>query len=143
MKPNMTLACAVAAMLVLAAPALAEDAPPQRLTEAWKSALAGGEPVVSPQQYAKLNNLAFQAAAARVCEGFELDEAKFTAALADATAPKADLSPEDTALQQDFVLVEFGMRYGMLIAEGEAQEKSFCDNAAALKKQTEVPVVWE
>ena len=98
--------------------------------------------VIAPQQFAKLNNLAFQAAATRVCKGFELDEAKFTDALGEAAVPRDGLSPEEIAIQQDFVLVEFGMRYGLLIAEGKTANQSFCANADALRT-SDVPNVWE
>lgn len=123
--------------------AQAADEKTDRLAEAWKSALAAEEPVLSAQQIAKVNNLAFQAAATRVCDGFELSHDKFVAALEDATqSEKTNLSDDAIAVRQSFILVDFGMRYGLFIAEGEGQDKSFCGNAAELKK-SDVPNVWE
>jgi hypothetical protein len=131
-------------VVLLATPAFSADEKTHRLDDAWKSALLGEEPVLSPQQFAKLNNLAFQAAAARVCDGLELDQGKFIAALEDATAAaKDDLTPEALDTRQSFILIEFGTRYGLLIAEGEAQDESFCRNAAELKDKADIPNVWE
>jgi hypothetical protein len=138
-----TVSMALASILV-ATTAFAADEKTHRLDDAWKSALLGEEPILAPQQFAKLNNLAFQAAAVRVCDGFELDQAKFTAALEDATAAaKDDLTPEALDTRQAFILIEFGMRYGLFIAEGEAQDKSFCTNATELKAKADIPNVWE
>jgi hypothetical protein len=135
---------AAMAASVFLIPAVAADETPQRLGDAWKSALLGAEPVLTPQQFAKLNNLAYQSAAVRVCEGFEINAEKFNAAIADATAPaKDDLSDEEFQVHQSFVLIEFGMRYGLFLAEGKAQDKSFCANAAELKTKTEIPNIWE
>lgn len=138
-----TVSMALASILVTTT-AFSADEKTHRLDDAWKSALLGEEPILAPQQFAKLNNLAFQAAAVRVCDGFELDQAKFTAALEDATAAaKDDLTPEALDTRQAFILIEFGMRYGLFIAEGEAQDKSFCTNATELKAKADIPNVWE
>lgn len=136
---------AVIGISVAAIPALAaEVGPTTRLTNAWSSALRGAEPVLTPAQFAKLNNLAYQAAAVRICDGFEISEAKFSSALAEATKPaKSDLSEDDIALHQNFVLVEFGMRYGLLLAEGNVEKTAFCAGAAELKSATDVPNIWE
>lgn len=138
-----TVSIALAALL-LTSPAISADEKTHRLDNAWKSALLGEEPILAPQQFAKLNNLAFQAAAVRVCDGFELDQAKFTTALEEATAAsKDDLTPEALDMRQAFILIEFGTRYGLFIAEGEAEDKSFCKNAAELKTKADIPNVWE
>jgi hypothetical protein len=145
MKSFMIAASAIASTLVLSmGSAISAEEKTQRLNDAWASALIGDEPVLSAKQTAKLNNLAFQAAATRVCEGFELSQDKFIAALEDATASdKTDLSDDAIAMRQSFILVDFGMRYGLLLAEGEAQDESFCKNAAELKTKADIPNVWE
>jgi hypothetical protein len=135
---------AAMAVSVFLTSAVAADDAPHRLGDAWKSALLGAEPVLTPQQFAKLNNLAYQSAAIRVCDGFEINAAKFNAAIADATAPaKSDLTDEEFQAHQAFVLIEFGMRYGLFLAEGEADDKSFCANAAELKTKSDIPNIWE
>lgn len=117
----------------------------KRLHEAWETALAGQENVLTPQQFAKLNNLAYQAAVVRVCDGFEIDGKKFRAQLSEATEPShgATLSDDEYRTHTTFVLVEFGTRYGLLIAEGNATKAPFCEKAAALRKDADIQNVWE
>lgn len=144
MIKSLTIASLALAVALSTTSVSSADEKPHRLDDAWTSALLGQEPVLSPQQFAKLNNLAFQAAAVRVCEGFELDQNKFTAALDEATAPaKEDLAPETLDARQAFILIEFGTRYGLFLAEGEAKDESFCKNAKELKGKTDIPNVWE
>jgi hypothetical protein len=141
---KLALSAALAISLLMPSVVSAEEASTHRLGSAWQSALAGSEPVLTPQQFAKLNNLAYQSAATRVCDGFEIDQAKFTTALADATAPgKSGLSDDETRLHQTFVLIEFGARYGLFLAEGNAQKQSFCASAVELKGKADIPLVWE
>jgi len=129
--------------LAFAGTAIAEDAA-GRLNETWKDILAGQENVLTPQQFAKLNNLAFQAAAVRVCNDLDLDETKFTEQLAEATSPSAtDLTEDEAKAHASFVLVEFGIRVGAFIAEGNTGEKAFCDSALELKGKSDIPNVWQ
>ena len=37
----------------------------------------GQEPILTDKQFAMLNNLAFQAAVTKICDGYELDQNKF------------------------------------------------------------------
>lgn len=135
---------AFALLLLPTAHAVADEPSTQRLSGAWKDALAGEERVLTAQQFAKLNNLAYQAAATRVCDGLEIDEKKFEAALAEAIAPAGENLTRDQALvHQNFVLVEFGTRIGLFIAEGDAKKQSFCANATEFKNSKDASNVWE
>jgi hypothetical protein len=61
---------------------LAEDqADDNRLDEAWTDAVGDDENILTEKQFAMLNNLAFQAAVTKVCEGFDLDQSKFAKAI--------------------------------------------------------------
>lgn len=116
-----------------------------RLHEAWEDALEGQEHVLTPQQFAKLNNLAYQAAVVRVCDGFDIDDAKFRAQLFEAAEAPHDssLSEDEHKAHSTFVLIEFGTRYGLLIAEGNSAKASFCEKASALRKDADIQNVWE
>jgi hypothetical protein len=93
---------AAAAVLIagVTVSALAEDQAEDdnRLDEAWKDAIGDQENILTDKQFAMLNNLAFQAAVTKACEGFELDQSKFAKAITDATTPlpNPDMSEEDS-----------------------------------------------
>jgi hypothetical protein len=70
------LAAAVVLVTSVTTLVFAEDqADDNRLDEAWKDAVGDQENILTEKQFAMLNNLAFQAAASKVCDGFELDQA--------------------------------------------------------------------
>lgn len=135
----------VAAVCLLAASPLgAQDQDDNRLDEAWKDALEEEEPILTPEQFAMLNNLAYQAAVTRVCDGFELDQHKFAEGLEQAIKPAStSLSEDETRHHANAALIMLGMRYGLLIAEGNAAKDDFCANATELKGDPEVPHYWE
>ncbi len=86
------LAAAVVLITGVTASVLAEDQADDdnRLDEAWKDAIGDQENILTEKQFAMLNNLAFQAAVTKVCEGFDLDQSKFAKAITDATTPSAE-----------------------------------------------------
>ena len=92
-----------------------------------------------------LNNLAFQAAVTKVCEGFELDQAKFANAITDATTPlpNPDMSEEDKKIWETAVIMRLGATYGVLLAEGNTRPEQFCASAKELKADPDVPNVWQ
>jgi hypothetical protein len=145
-KPSLTnTLLGLAALVVIAAtPAIAADDDNDRMDDAWEDALGDNEPILTDKQFALLNNLAFQAAAAEICDGFKLDGDKFSTAIAEATTPPPpDLSEEDAKHWETAVLIRFGTAYGLLLAEGNGEDDEFCDSAAALKADSEVPNVWK
>jgi hypothetical protein len=139
-----TLLCLAACLPLAIAPAMAADDDNDRLDNAWEDALGDNEPILTDKQFALLNNLAFQAAAAEICDGFKLDGDKFSAAIAEATTPPPpDMTAEDAKHWETAVLIHFGTSYGLLLAEGNGEDDEFCDSAKELKADTEVPNVWQ
>ena len=125
---------------------LAEDqADDNRLDEAWKDAVGDDENILTEKQFAMLNNLAFQAAVTKVCEGFDLDQSKFAKAITDATTPlpNPDMSEEDIKVWETAVIMRLGATYGVLLAEGNARPEQFCASAKELKADPDVPNVWQ
>jgi hypothetical protein len=142
-KFRKTLLCLAACVTLLSSPCAAEE-DDNRLDDAWEDAIGDQEPVLTPKQFAELNNLAFQAAVTKVCDGFKLNGDKFSKAFADVTStPNEDMSDEEAAAWGTAVLIRFGMSYGLLLAEGNDEEDDFCANAKELKADSEVPNVWE
>ena len=92
LRPVICLAAAAILITGVAASVLAADQAEDdnRLDEAWKDAVGDDENILTAKQFAMLNNLAFQAAVTKVCDGFELDQAKFAKAITDATTPAAE-----------------------------------------------------
>ena len=92
-----------------------------------------------------LNNLAFQAAVSKVCDGFELDQAKFAKAITDATTPlpNPDMSEDDIKIWETAVIMRLGATYGVLLAEGNTRSEQFCASAKELKADPDVPNVWQ
>jgi len=140
-----TFLCLAACLIIAAtAPALAENDDNNRLDEAWEDAVGDQEPVLTDKQFALLNNLAFQAAVTKVCDGYELDTAKFAAGIAEATSPAPEgLSDEDEETWKTAVLLRFGTTYGLFLAEGNDEEADFCASARELKADSETPNVWQ
>ena len=139
---------AAAALLIVSVTAsvLAEDqADDNRLDEAWKDAVGDDENILTEKQFAMLNNLAFQAAVTKVCEGFDLDQSKFAKAITDATTPlpNPDMSEEDIKVWETAVIMRLGATYGVLLAEGNTRPEQFCASAKELKADPDVPNVWQ
>jgi hypothetical protein len=138
-----TLLCLAACVALLSSPCAAED-DDNRLDDAWEDAIGDQEPILTPKQFAVLNNLAFQAAASKVCDGFKLSGDKFAKEFADVTStPNEGISDEEAAAWNAAVLIRFGTTYGLLLAEGNADEGEFCKSAKELKADSKVPNVWE
>jgi len=135
---------ALAVVAATAVPAFAEEPADDRMVGAWEDAIGDQEPILTDKQFAALNNLAFQAAVTKVCDGYQIDQAKFSQGFADATgeAP-AGLTPEETGHWHAAVLFRFGATYGLFLAEGNADATGFCASAAELKAESETPKFWQ
>ena len=142
------VAAAAAAVLGLTGTAFSEDAAVTddlRMDEAWADLVVDQEPILTDMQFAKLNNLAFQAAVTKICDGYQLDQAKFAEGVSDATSPApatAD-TPDLMKHWETAVYFRLGASYGVLLAEGNSHPEAFCASAAELKADTEVPNVWQ
>ena len=139
------LLCLAACLAIATAPAIAaDDDDNKRMDDAWDDALGDNEPILTDKQFALLNNLAFQAATAEVCDGFKLDGDKFSTAIAEATTPPPpDMTEEEAKHWEHAVLIRFGTSYGILLAEGNDEDDEFCESAKELKADSEVPNVWK
>ena len=135
----------MAVVLSFGVPASADEHDDDRLDDAWMAALEDEEGLLTEQQFAMLNNIAYHAAVTKVCDGFELDQHKFAEGLEQAMTPtQASLSEDETREWANGVLILLGTRVGLLIAEGHAAEDDFCANATELKDTPEdVPHYWE
>jgi hypothetical protein len=115
-----------------------------RLDEAWKAALEDQEGVLTPQQFATINGLAYQAAVTRLCAGFEIDNVKYGKAVnAIVNSGNDKLSDEHKAERQTNILVTLGTSYGLFLAEGAARKDAFCAGAAEDKKNKDFAHTWE
>lgn len=142
------LAAAAALALGLSGAASAQDAAVDdlRMDEAWADLTVDQEPILTDLQFAKLNNVAFQAAVTKICDGYELDQTKFAESVADATFPAPEATATDPELMKVWetaVYFRLGASYGLLLAEGNAHTEKFCASAAELKADPEVPNVWK
>ena len=141
------LAASAAAVLSLTGAALAEDAPVDdlRMDEAWADLVVDQEPILTDVQFAKLNNLAFQAAVTKICDGYQLDQVKFAEGVSDATspAPATITGPSLMKRWETAVYFRLGASYGVFLAEGNSHPEAFCVSAAELKADPEVPNVWQ
>lgn len=138
-----TAAFAASALAGLSAGAFAADADDNRLDGAWEDLVIDQEGILTEGQFAKLNNLAFQAAATKVCDGYEVDQRKMAEATAAALAvPPPGMSDNDAKRWEAAVLFRFGANYGLFLAEGNANAKTFCESAAELKAATDAPNIW-
>jgi len=124
--------------------ALAAPADDDRLDGAWEDLVVGQEPILTEAQFAKLNNLAFQAAVTKVCDGYELDQTKFAASLDEATSTGPEgMSPDDAKRWEVAVLFRLGATYGVFLAEGNAKPDDFCKSAAEFKADATAQTVWK
>jgi len=125
------------------AEAVPVDADTDRMDGAWNDLLETEGQLVGAPQFAALNSLAFQAAVVRVCEGHALDSEAFGKAIADILVSGDKVLDEAQAEERKTaILVAFGARYGLFLAEGHGDKKDFCDAGADLKTaDVEGPVV--
>src|SRR3954463_639804 len=140
-----TLAVIALMALAIACPrAYAQPADDNRLDDAWKAALEDEEGVIGRAQYADLNNIAYQAAVARVCDGFEIDRNKYGKAVNDIIVPGMDKrSDEENLERQTSILISLGTAYGLFLAEGTIHKEDFCANATEFKSDKESTNLWK
>lgn len=138
------LALAACFLVVAAMPAMAEDDDDDRLDDAWEDAVGDQEPILTDKQFALMNNLAYQAAVSKVCDGYTLDPEKFAAGIAEATSPAPEgMSDEDAEAWKTAVLIRFGTTYGLFLAEGNDDDDEFCESAKELRDDSGVPNIWQ
>ena len=123
--------------------AFAEDATNHRLHAAWDALAKGEGEFLTTKQFASLNNLAYQAAIVRVCDGHELDHEAFRRKIEDVIKDTdKKLSDEQADLREAAVLVAFGARFGLFLAEGSDDSKAgFCASADEIKASQDISVL--
>ena len=127
------------------ATAPAPDVDNDRADAAWADFFETEGAILADAQFAALNNLAFQAAAVRVCDGHGLDKQAFGKAIGDVIASgDKELSDDQAEERKTAILIAFGARYGLFIAEGNGDKEDFCAAAAKLKAEPDgTPVFLE
>jgi hypothetical protein len=134
----------VAALCIGLGGAQAQQQDDDRLDEAWKDLFQAQEGILTPKQSAQLNNLAYAAAVARVCDGFTLDQKKFMEGLSAAVEPSVEELTEEQHIERGTaILIDLGMRVGIFMAEGNGDKADFCKEAAESKSDTEAPSYWQ
>jgi hypothetical protein len=143
-KKSALISTILAAWIVSGTAAFGQSTDDNRLDDAWKAALEDQEGVLTPQQTAALNNIAYAAAVARVCQGFEIDHDKYAKAVNDIVVPGSEKrSDQENLERQSSILVSLGTAYGLFLAEGTAKKDDFCANAMELKADKQSVNLWE
>ena len=110
-----------------------------------EQALALLEGALTPEQTTRLQLIAYQSAIADVCEGFDLDDAKFAAAF-ETLAPvdAAKMSDAQKAYHDQHILVIFGVLVGGELGAMAEDPAGACEQAAKVKADAETAseLVW-
>jgi hypothetical protein len=123
-------------------PALAAD--DHRLDDAWKAALEDLEGVMTEKEHALTNAIAYHAAAARLCDGIELDVDEVGKAINTiAGGSDASLGDDQRMERLSNILLTLGTAKGIFLAEGSLQKEQFCKEAMASKADSENDHFWK
>lgn len=142
MTYKLKLGLAALSLLLVSGSALrAED--DNRLDDAWKAAMEDPEGVLTPAQVSGLNILAYESAAARVCDDIKLDEVKFAKAVTELVRGGEKLTDEEQVHRLSAVLFRLGTANGLFIAEGSMKKDAFCAEAAEQKADKEHKHNWQ
>lgn len=116
-----------------AAPALADDF---RIDAAWKAALEDTDGVLTDQQHATLNSIAYHSAAALLCDGIDINADNVAKAMDGIFAAAPDDLTDDQQLQRyTDILLMLGTTKGIILAEGALHEQEFCSGATVEKAE--------
>lgn len=149
------IALAAAGMLAFSAlPALAEESANAEaasipdLPEAWSIINGLTEDQLGPKQTQLLDGVAFSLAQQAVCEDKPADHEQLAGDFDNLTRNlTADLTAEQAIYYQRHLLVNFGMRVGVLVAEGVRDRDVFCAPAPEFSEveviETETKTVTE
>lgn len=105
-----------------------------QINPAWQrlDALTGS--YLTEAQQKTMQKLAFAAAVADTCKGFEVDKDKFIAAFKDFKDEKQTALPAEELEQlKDKLLVAYGMATGLFSAEGLLVKERFCSSAEKMR----------
>ena len=123
----------------------AQDTVHQRLKAGWVKATDLIDGVLSPAQRSEMNSLAFSAAVASLCEGFDLNRDKFTTGMKTLEHEnKAEMSAEQIDYFETHLTFNYGVAVGLYLAEGSLDQAGFCAEAAAHRNDPESHLhYWE
>ncbi|MGH2341523.1 hypothetical protein ACRC7T_08540 [Segnochrobactraceae bacterium EtOH-i3] len=146
----LSTAVALATATLLLGPAFAGDVTPPTGTDpfgpAWDDLVETEGTLLTTPQFAALTNLAYQTAVVRVCDTHALDRDKVTAVLNGLLAipPEKTLTEAQTQERTAAILMAFGARYGLFLAEAHTNTASFCKAADDLKAAPDdVPILMK
>lgn len=110
-----------------------------RMNDAWEDLAETEGSLLGNPQFVQLTNLAYQTAVVRVCDSHTLDKELIGKALEKVLAGTAEqkLTQEQQDERTAAILISFGARYGLFIAEGHADKDAFCEAAAKLKDSSD------
>lgn len=135
-----TIACALLAVLGASGPARAES---HRLTAAWDAAISEDGAYLAPAAQARLNLIAYHAAVAKLCEGFEVDPEKIAAVSNGVVAEAvAGLDGEALIARHADILIDLGTSHGLFLAEGSLHPDKFCAQAAETRADASFEDLW-
>lgn len=110
------------------------DAILDKISPAWERLDTLTQSYLSDEQQKRVQQLAFAAAAADICDGFEVDKEKFIKAFEDFDGEKQKTLPdEEQKLWKDKLLVAYGIATGLFAAEGMLVNDQFCSAAEDLR----------
>ena len=132
------LACALLA--TFAAPAFAEN---QRLAAAWEAAIGEDGGYLTPAAQTQMTIIAYHAAVAKLCEGFEIDTAKIATASNRVVAEAVKgLEGEALITRHADILIDLGTSHGIFLAEGSLHLDTFCAEAAEVRADAAFTDLW-
>lgn len=136
-RTGAAVALVLPAILSLA-PARAQDAPvagdPTPFAAAWQDVLENEGTLLTPPQFVRLTNLAYQTAVVRVCNSLTMDKGAVSRALGEfLDSPDPALTDVQVQERTAAILIAFGARYGLFIAEAHLNTAAFCATAAEMK----------
>jgi|GEM_PF-3208126 hypothetical protein len=148
MKPIMLRALSPLMFAALPAVALAEDIPPSVTMDGAVAVQAAtlAEGTLNEAQVQVLKDVAHQKAVVLTCEGFAIDEARFTGVFETAYPTDAEFNALDEAGQvqlRSVMMLVLGTFLGGDLAIASTDAEAWCASATAEKAQADAPNrVW-
>ncbi|WP_462321440.1 hypothetical protein [Halochromatium sp.] len=101
--------------------------------DVYLQALGFADSILTSEQEATMEIIAYQAVVARVCTTYEMDYTRLAQAVATLDhVDKADLDAEQTAYAERLVMMSLGIAMGGMFAEFSMDPDAFCTNVDVL-----------
>lgn len=139
---SIALFCAVLMLGGLTSTSWAQS---QTFEAGWSKATDLLDGILTPEQHAELNILAFSTAVAGLCDGFSLDKDKFGKGMETLKhESEADMSAEEMAYFEKHLTFSYGVAVGLSLAEGSMDQSGFCAAATEHRNDPEAHLhYWE